>query len=293
MLARNEWVTSGRYAEFGAQHAPHRVFVRDAGAIEAPKIFFLHGFPSSSWDWAKVEPLLAERYRLGYLDFLGFGASSKPSRYRYSLMEQAQIAQAALGELGFDRFHLVAHDYGVWVAQQLLCEPAMRSRIASLTILNGGLYTTLDRPTLVQKVLRSRAGWLAARLLNRDRFTAAFRSTCSSRYQPSAAELDQHWEGIAENDGTLRAHELIRYVDDRLEFGEMWECALEQSDISLNFIWGMQDPIAGKKTIEYAIPRQRRFPNVTTLPDVGHYPHIEVPDRVATSISAFVDCTPG
>jgi pimeloyl-ACP methyl ester carboxylesterase len=40
--------------------------------------------------------------------------------------------------------------------------------------------------------------------------------------------------------------------------------------------------------LERAISHQRRFPNVTTLPDVGHYPHLEAPERVAASIAAFV-----
>jgi pimeloyl-ACP methyl ester carboxylesterase len=35
---------------------------------------FLHGFPSSSHDWAKAAPALAERFELLALAFLGFGA---------------------------------------------------------------------------------------------------------------------------------------------------------------------------------------------------------------------------
>ena len=293
MLARNDWVASGRYFEFGASAAPHRIFVREAGSPRAAAILFLHGFPSSSWDWSKIEPLLEKRYRLGYFDFLGFGASSKPKHHRYSLMEQARVARAAIAALGFDRFHVVAHDYGASVAQQLLCEPKVRARIASLTLLNGGLYTTLHRPAFVQVMLRSRAGPLVSRLLTRERFTAAFGSLFSARHQPTRAEFEQHWEAVASNGGLRRAHRLIRYIDDRLEFGPMWESALESSEIPLNFVWGMLDPVAGHGMIEYAVPRQKRFPNVTTLPDVAHYPHWEAPDRVAASIAAFADFTSG
>jgi pimeloyl-ACP methyl ester carboxylesterase len=293
MLARNDWVASGRTIEFGASATPHRIFVREAGRPRGAAILFLHGFPSSSWDWSKVEPLLATGYRLGYVDFLGFGASSKPKHHRYSLMEQARVAQAAIAALGFDRFHVVAHDYGVSVAQQLLCEPKMRSRIASLTFLNGGLYATLQRPALFQTLLRSPAGPIVSRLLTKERFVAAFASLFAVRHRPTRAEVEQHWEAVASNGGLRPAHRLLRFIDERMEYGPMWESALESSEVPLNFVWGMLDPVAGSGMIEYAIPRQRRFPNVTTLPDVGHYPHWEAPDRVAASIAAFADFTSG
>ncbi len=259
---------------------------------KGPPVFFLHGFPSSSWDWAKVEPLLAKRFRLGYLDFLGFGASSKPSRHRYSLMEQARIARAALAALGFDRFHLVAHDYGASVAQQFLCEPALRSRIASLTIINGGVYSTLHEPALAHVMLRSAPLPAVSRFVTRERFGAGFRRLFGRNHQPSATEIDGQWAALASGGGTLRASRFARYIEDRLEFGPMWESALEQSEVPLNFIWGMLDPVAGKGAIEYALLRQRSFPNVTTLPDVGHYPHLEAPERTAASIAAFVEATP-
>jgi pimeloyl-ACP methyl ester carboxylesterase len=41
------------------------------------------------------------------------------------------------------------------------------------------------------------------------------------------------------------------------------------------------------------VPRLARFPEITTLPDAGHYPHIEAPERVAASIGAFVDANAG
>ncbi len=293
MLARDAWVATGSFLEFGAPLSPYRIFIREAGQPNAPAILFLHGFPTSSWDFAKVEPLLTERYRLGFLDFLGFGASAKPARHAYSLMEQAQVARAALGSLGFDRFHLVAHDYGVAVAQQLLCEPALRGRIAGLTLLNDVLYAAMHRATPVETVLRSTGGPLFRRSVSRDRFLSAFRSQFATRHQPGSPELDQHWVAFSRDGGVALAPRLLRYLDERAEFASMCESALEQSEAPLNFVWGMLDPAAGRATLEYTVPRLARFPEITTLPDAGHYPHIEAPERVAASIGAFVDANAG
>jgi pimeloyl-ACP methyl ester carboxylesterase len=291
MVARDAWVSSGRFVDFGGA-AARRVFLRESGASDGPALFFLHGFPTSSWDWSKLEPFLLKRYRLGYVDFLGFGASAKPARHRYSLLEQAQVARAALDALGFERVHLVAHDYGVSVAMQFLCEPALRARVASLTLLNDDLYAELHKPTPLEERLRSRAGPLLGRFTSRERFAGDLRSRFSARHQPAPGDLDQQWQALADEGGAHRMHRLMRYLDDRAEFGPMWESALEEADVPVNFIWGMLDPLAGAGTLAHAVPRMRRFPNVTTLPDVGHFPHIEVPARVATSLSAFVDSLP-
>ena len=54
----------------------------------------LHGFPSSSYDWAKLAPALARRHALLLPDLLGFGASDKPAQHEYSIHEQADIVEA-------------------------------------------------------------------------------------------------------------------------------------------------------------------------------------------------------
>jgi len=139
-----------------------RVFVRVDGPADAPLVTLLHGFPTSSYDWAAVVARLRDRRRPLALDFLGFGDSDKPGRY--SLLRQAGVVQAVWARLGVERTELVAHDYGVSVAQELL---ARRTdvEIARLALLNGGLIPALHRPLPVQGAL---AHPLTGPLLARD-----------------------------------------------------------------------------------------------------------------------------
>ena len=62
-------------------------------------------------------------------DFLGFGASDKPADHDYSLLEQADLVEALWAQEGVDETALVAHDYAVSVAQELLAR-ARRGRAA-------------------------------------------------------------------------------------------------------------------------------------------------------------------
>lgn len=52
-----QWQQGGEYFGFGAQ----RIFPRSAGAGEA--LLLVHGFPTSSYNWANLWPTLASRYR--------------------------------------------------------------------------------------------------------------------------------------------------------------------------------------------------------------------------------------
>ena len=105
-------------------------------------LLLLHGFPTASWDWHYLWVPLTQRFRVVACDMLGFGDSAKPLDHDYSLMEQADLQQALLAHLNIDQpVHLLAHDYGGTVAQELLarhCE--QRIEIASCAFLNSGLF---------------------------------------------------------------------------------------------------------------------------------------------------------
>jgi pimeloyl-ACP methyl ester carboxylesterase len=74
-----EWRKAGERVQFRG-HAIH--VHRRAG--KQPLLLFLHGFPSSSYDWRGVLDRLPGRALLTF-DFLGFGLSDKPREHRYTL----------------------------------------------------------------------------------------------------------------------------------------------------------------------------------------------------------------
>ena len=59
--------------------------------------------------------------------------------------------------------------------------------------------------------------------------------------------------------------------------------ALEQTDVPLRFIWGMLDPVSGAHMAERIRQRLPAAPFVA-LDDVGHWPMLEAPGRVAAAI---------
>ena len=93
----------------------HRIFQIDSDPGDSrvlPVLVLVHGFPTASWDFAKLWPALTRDFRVIAADMLGFGFSAKPSDHRYSIFEQADLFEALVTERGIERYHVLAHDYG-------------------------------------------------------------------------------------------------------------------------------------------------------------------------------------
>jgi pimeloyl-ACP methyl ester carboxylesterase len=261
------------------------VFVRRAGA-GAP-ITLLHGFPSSSHDWAKVVPALAERHALLMPDFLGFGASDKPREHDYSLHEQADLVQALWAHEGIDATLLVAHDYAVSVAQELLARRAegkLAVDLHALTLLNGGLYPDLHRPQPTQTALLDpEYGPKIGELMTEELFVQGMRPTFAPQFgaEHDSAEI---WRSMKRDDGQLNTHLLIRYMTDRERHEQRWVAALEQTDVPLSFVGGMLDPVSGAHMAQRIAERLPAAPRLE-LADVAHWPQLEAPERVARALA--------
>jgi pimeloyl-ACP methyl ester carboxylesterase len=246
----------------------------------------LHGFPSSSRDWARVVPLLGGGHALLLPDFLGFGASDKPAEHAYSLHEQADLVEALWAHQGVTETVLVVHDYAVSVAQELLARRAGGALAAELTavhLLNGGLYPELHRPEPIQTALLDpEQGPRISALLTEELLAAALRPTFAEGFDARADSADI-WRALSRGGGQLIAHRLIRYMADRVLHAERWVTALETTDVPLAFVWGMLDPISGAHVADRI---RARLPDArfTALEDVGHWPPLEAPERVAAAI---------
>ena len=278
------WWEQGELVELELDGTPREVFVRRAG--EGPLLTLLHGFPSSSHDWAKLERLIEGERSLLMADFLGFGASAKPGDHSYSLHEQADLIEAVWAREGVAASALVAHDYGVSVAQELLArggEGALAVRIEAAWLLNGGLYPELHRPQPLQTALLDpEQGPQISAMVARELFTAGLAPTFADGYDASA-DSEDIWASTARGGGERIAHLLIDYIRDREQHGRRWTGALESTSVPLAFVWGMLDPVSGAHMAERIRERLPGAPFLA-LEDVGHWPPLEAPERLATAL---------
>ncbi len=275
-----------------AWRAAGNVFESPAGPLftriegNGPALLFIHGFPTSSWDWHKIWPAFTPHFRCLALDMLGFGFSAKPAHAAYSVSLQADLIEAWLAHVGTEEYACIAHDLGDTVVQELLARQGKgHPRMARLVLLNGGLFPETHKPVLLQTLLAGPLGPLVARLTTRKRFIANMRRIC---IQPLADdEVESMWRLLQHDDGTRVLPKLIGYMAERRQHRARWVGALQNSVIPVRLINGLADPISGA----HMVARYRELmpdADVVELPDVGHYPQVEAPQRVTDAAKAFL-----
>ena len=108
------WKSAGQYFDY----LGFDIFYRAEGS--GPNLLLIHGYPFNSWDWALIWPTLTERFTVIAPDMIGMGFSDKPVAYGYSVHDHADMHEALMAHLGVERAHILAHDLGVSVGQELL-----------------------------------------------------------------------------------------------------------------------------------------------------------------------------
>ncbi len=292
---RDEAITLDEWHELGSHfgHRGHRIFYAADGSGDA--ILLIHGFPTASWDWHRIWPFLGDGFRLVAPDLIGFGFSAKPRPYDYSIVDQATLCETLMEVLAIRRVHVLAHDYGVSVAQELLARLIERRRsgvagleLASICFLNGGLVPEAHRARPIQRLLAGRLGpWLAP-LMNERRFRASFAAVFGADTQPSREELHDAWRLVSYSDGRKVVPALLGYMREREEQRERWVGALVHSPIPLRLVNGEADPVSGG----HVVTRYRALvpdADYVVLPGIGHYPQLEDPRGVLRALRSFLD----
>jgi pimeloyl-ACP methyl ester carboxylesterase len=266
----------------------HQLAFRRRGT--GPTVLLLHGFPTWSYDYSGVAIDLASDHDVITLDFLGYGASDKPNPYEYSVAESADSVEDLIAFLNLPSTHLVAHDYGVNVAQELVdrqLSGKLPFLITGLAMLNSGIVYRAYRPTSTQKLLNTPVlGNLLARCITAGLLRNGLAAVWG-KSKLSDEEFEDLWQGISLKNGHKLAHLLIRYNTERELHHRRWEAAMAAWKGPLHLIWGLDDPVSGRHVLEQATQMLPRAV-VTELDGVGHFPQIEAMEAVARAIRVSV-----
>jgi len=281
----DEWKAKGQTFQF----ENNEVFYTDEG--KGPVVLCIHGYPSSSWDWNKVWPELIKDHRVITLDMLGFGFSSKPKNHQYSINEQTDIHTELLKLLGIQSCHIFAHDFGIFVGQELLARNDNNElqglKINSLCAMSGSIFPELYNPRLIQRLLLSPIGWLVVKLFSENKFHKNLSSVFGVNTQPTLSELKSYWSLLQYNSGDKIVGKLLFYIRDRKIQGQRWVDAWQETKLPVQMIIGLADPMYGGGSIKRykALTKQKRL---VCLDNAGHFPQVESADEVATAYLGFI-----
>ncbi|OAL33939.1 hypothetical protein AYO20_06774 [Fonsecaea nubica] len=117
-----------------------KVFYREAGSPSKPTILLLHGFPSSSNQYRKLIPILADKYHVIAPDLPGFGFTEIPAflNFEYTFANLATTIGAFLDVLNIQKFAVYVFDYGAPTGFRLALERP--EAITAIISQNGNAY---------------------------------------------------------------------------------------------------------------------------------------------------------
>ena len=291
----NRWYNKGDITSLSCRLGNFNIFYIDENPNQQKEtILLIHGFPTSSYDFDGIWQTLNKHYRLVTLDMLGFGFSDKPNNRDYTIHQQADLFESLVTSLDLQKFHVVAHDYGVSVAQELLArqlEGEGAGLWQSCLLLNGGLFPETHHALFIQKLMLSPLGKVINSLTGISAFSRSFSTVFGDATKPTDQELAEFWEAIGYNHGRHVFHNLITYILDRREHRERWLHALRNSQVPMALINGSVDPVSGAHLVTRYKELECRLDFLKELPTIGHYPQVEAASEVSNAILEFLTPT--
>ena len=280
------WEAIGTYRDLCGE----RVFTIDAPSIGPERhdpLLVLHGFPTSSFDYAAVLDGLRAGRRVLLLDMLGYGLSAKPDR-AYTLALQADIVAAFVAALGVERLALLTHDMGDTVGGELLArrtEGTWPVEVTRRVVTNGSIYIAQAHLTNGQQLLLGLPDEVLPPGIPIDAasVTRSLRETFSALTPP----VPPGWpedpvpaaaSQVVHGDGHLILPRLIRYIEERRANERRFTGAIEADPSPLHVVWGLDDPIAVPSMVDTLLAA-RPDATASRLDGVGHYPMVEAPRR--------------
>jgi pimeloyl-ACP methyl ester carboxylesterase len=263
------------------------VIFRELG--DGPACLLIHGFPTAGCDWDEVARGLADRFRLIVPDLLDYGRTTNPSARRWHIHDQADMLEALVGSLGLSSLHLIVHDVGDTVGQELLArhnEGSLGFAIETMVLMNGGIFPAEHRARTVQKLLLSPVGPLLARLTGKRRFMGALAEVFGKATKPGQAAIDTLWAVSVGVNGKASFARRIHYMNDRLAREARWVGALSEASVPMLMINGVDDPVSGGHVCD-VIEREVPAMQIVRLDGIGHFPLLEAPADCVRHIREF------
>ena len=251
-------------------------------------VILLSGFPESGYAWRKVIPQLAGNYRVIAPDLPGQGDSDRPSD-GYDTVSVAKRLDLFLSGLGLERFHLVGHDIGAWVA--FTYAAMFRSKIETLTLIDAGIPGISLRPEIRLQEASSRWHFLFQQIPELAETLVAgreeayirwfFRNKAARRDVFSEEDIKEYTRVYSAPGAMSASFKFYQAVPESMEQNRA--LAANKLSFPVLAIGGERGstPHIGEDLLPIA-PNTRGL----TFP-CGHYVPEEEPDRLARELQAF------
>ncbi len=284
-------MTESRYdVQYLTIHGHRRAFVKVG---QGPVVLLLHGLGCDHTTWEPVIESLARRYTVIAPDLLGHGLSDKP-RADYSVGGYANGMRDLLTCLGIDRVTVVGHSFGGGVAMQFAYQfPERTERL--ILVASGGLGSEVSpfiraittpgfHPVMGALTLPGvrHVGKAGLRVL----------AKVPSRLTRDLDEVAEIYDSFKDPATRHAIRHVVRaVVDYRGQIVTMTDRAYLTQVMPMAVFWGRDDQVI---PVSHASHAARLAPDarVEVIPNAGHFPHKDHPQRFVKLLHEFIRSTP-
>lgn len=269
------------------------IFYREAGDKSKPTILLLHGFPSSSFMFRNLIPLLADTYHVVAPDFPSFGQSSMPKvdEFEYTFENLTNVVDKFTQKLELDKYSIYVQDYGAPIGFRLAVKHP--ERIEAVIVQNGNAYDNglsenaaplrTYGETGDEQIGEALKGFLAFET------TKSFYTHGAKNPQlisPDTWTLDQSLLDRAGNQEIQLAF-FKNYITNIRQY-DAWHEYFRQYQPPTLVVWGKNDPYFTVDGVENGFKKDLKNIEINYY-DGGHFALEEYTDEIAAKIRSFLD----
>lgn len=278
---RSEYPFAPRYMEL----EDGRMHYVDEGS--GPPVVLVHGTPTWSFLYRRLITALSARHRVIAPDHLGFGRSDKAPHADYRPKAHARNLSTLLERLDLQDVVLGVHDFGGPIGLSYAIEHV--DNVRGLILFNTWMWSL--RGTAAERMSKILGGRLGRLLYTRFNVSprVLLKGAFGDRSLLTPEIHARYLEPFARPADRVAPWVLARELSKSREWYEsLWA---ERERIRAKpalLLWGMKDPAFGPE----ALARWRGAlsgARVVELPEVGHFPQEEAPDRVEREVLDLLD----
>jgi haloalkane dehalogenase len=283
MVTRPAWVNDELFPFQSRFLDVHGAQVHYIDEGEGPVFLALHGNPTWSFLYRHIVAGLKDRFRCIALDYPGFGLSTAPAGYRYTVAEHARVVESVVDQLALRDVTLMVQDWGgpigFWVATH---HPEW---FRAFVIGNTWAWPIHDRQTRLFSTTLGSSGVGGLLVRHANVFVNVFMKAGIRRRTLSSAER-QMYKAPHPNPASrepvhvmpreiLTAHDLLADVEHGLD---------RVADKPALIVWGDKDP-AFKATHRSRWEQTFAHHQTRILRGASHYIQEDAPDEIIAAIT--------
>lgn len=237
-MTSTEWKSYGKFIKV----KENNLFVIDTGDEFSNKetLVIINGFPTTSYDYHEIIPVLSEYYRVVIHDHFGFGFSDLPDTYCFSLIDQANVCVELWNKLKLKRFTILADAYGNKVGEEILYRKnshLIPFDIKKLIICNSSSYEKyLDINTITSLIKNKELIKYKEIILN---YKEQFFYEGSDNYDKykDESKIKDIWTKFNNKQGQKEILVLCSYNEESFLYWHRWLHAIKETKIPVKIFW--------------------------------------------------------